>query len=189
MSHFVPKVTSLTTRLAVQHEGTGPKNIRLNLVSTPEATIVSSSHLTGLDIDPLFNDISPTGRPLSYGSHMDSNLRNTEQSTLLTACCNILHRQAPIFIPSNIQSPSTVQTICPSKTSSGHLRASTLDEAQYRCAALVLTWMTLRDAEEGALATEEAGPARHSSVTGPSTPLSDSQSEPIAYLKAEPYGT
>ena len=36
------------------------------------------------------------------------------------------------------------------------------------------------------MATEEAGPARHSSFTGPSTPLGDSQSEPIAYLKAEP---
>ena len=46
--------------------------------------------------------------------------------------------------------------------------------------------MTPRDAAEGALATEEAGPARHSSFTGPSTPWGDSQSEPIAYLKAEP---
>ena len=46
--------------------------------------------------------------------------------------------------------------------------------------------MTPRDATEGALATEEAGPARHSSFTGSSTPWGDSQSEPIAYLKAEP---
>ena len=46
--------------------------------------------------------------------------------------------------------------------------------------------MTPRDATEGALATEEAGPARHLSFTGPSTPWGDSQSEPIAYLKAEP---
>ena len=95
IGHFVPKdiyrswslsrsdrssVSRFTTRIAVKPEGTGPKNIQLNLVSTHEAAIVSSSHLTGLDIDPRFNDISPTGRPLSYGSHMDSNLRNDEQS-------------------------------------------------------------------------------------------------------------
>ena len=31
-----------------------------------------------------------------------------------------------------------------------------LDEAQHRCAALVVTWITLTDAAEGALATEES---------------------------------
>ena len=35
-------------------------------------------------------------------------------------------------------------------------RSSTLDEAQHRCATLVLTWIMLTDAAEGALATEES---------------------------------
>ena len=91
MSHFVPKVTSLTTRLAVQHEGTGPKNIQLNLVSAPEAAIVSSSPTTLAQPGEFLYIIDrPLQRPLSY---------------------TILHRQDMTCHKSNLLTPSKYDAV------------------------------------------------------------------------------